>query len=419
MSSSTNNRSRSNSRTASGRAGTKTAHQNPPAGNDIGQLKNNYYHGLPMDDDGTASEYSTASGMKFRQPAPAKPPPITIENITVTGLQGKLKSISSIDYASVRMKASQSGVKILAAKDEDYKIIKKFCEEQKLSGYTHSLKSEQQIKFCLYGLWEMPCDEVLNELKLKSIQPVQLRQLSLKKKRYSDQAIYLVYFNRSQAVKLNDLKKVTGLFNMVVEWKHYKRYSNEPTQCSRCQQFGHGASNCFKQPKCVRCAGDHLSKDCDLLPKIDANSTPATNFKPKIPEDKVKCALCDGQHTANYRQCEERSKFKKLQRTLQDRGQHRSKRQPLPRDFLGHQNFPTSQKATIPPFVPAPQPRINAWAPPTSRLLTTDECMDIFNLFTTELLKCRTIEDQIRTIAKLSFDQVSKYLNNNRHHESK
>lgn len=44
------------------------------------------------------------------------------------------------------------------------------------------------------------------------------------------------------------------------------------------------------------------------------------------------------------------------------------------------------------------------------QLLSSAQCLRIYDLFVSELLKCRNIEEQIRTIARLSFEQVSKYL---------
>lgn len=50
--------------------------------------------------------------------------------------------------------------------------------------------------------------------------------------------------------------------------------------------FGHSSSNCGHSPRCVKCGGDHTTRDCT---------------KPK--EEKAKCCNCGGEHTANYRGC--------------------------------------------------------------------------------------------------------------------
>ena len=66
---------------------------------------------------------------------------------------------------------------------------------------------------------------------------------------------------------------------------HHKRTI---PQCSYCQKYGHTRNFCHLNPVCVKCAGNHKTVDCTKTK--DDNST--------------KCALCSGNHTANYKGCE-------------------------------------------------------------------------------------------------------------------
>lgn len=65
-------------------------------------------------------------------------------------------------------------------------------------------------------------------------------------------------------------------------------------ECCYCQTVFHVAVNCHANPYCVRCGGNHFSKDCPLkaIPK-----------KPKHPPKCYKCGLL---HTSNCKDC---SKF--------------------------------------------------------------------------------------------------------------
>jgi hypothetical protein len=58
-------------------------------------------------------------------------------------------------------------------------------------------------------------------------------------------------------------------------------------QCTRCQHYRHTRSYCNKPYACVKCGGPHNSADC-----TKHRGTPA------------KCALCGGNHPANYKGCE-------------------------------------------------------------------------------------------------------------------
>lgn len=52
--------------------------------------------------------------------------------------------------------------------------------------------------------------------------------------------------------------------------------------------FGHGSFNCNIAPKCVRCAGDHLTANCALAKNNPKN---------------LNCVNCGGKHTASNKNC--------------------------------------------------------------------------------------------------------------------
>lgn len=51
--------------------------------------------------------------------------------------------------------------------------------------------------------------------------------------------------------------------------------------------YGHTKTYCRKTFRCVKCAGQHETKECTR----------------KTRDDKVKCVNCNGDHPANYRGC--------------------------------------------------------------------------------------------------------------------
>jgi hypothetical protein len=58
------------------------------------------------------------------------------------------------------------------------------------------------------------------------------------------------------------------------------------SQCQNCQAYGHTKAYCGYSPRCVRCGDDHPSSAC-----------------PNSRHDSMRCALCIGNHPANYRGC--------------------------------------------------------------------------------------------------------------------
>ena len=57
----------------------------------------------------------------------------------------------------------------------------------------------------------------------------------------------------------------------------------KPTQCFRCQEFGHISTSCTKKQKCGKCASDHSTKDCNSLT--------------------IQCANCDAGHNSSSTKC--------------------------------------------------------------------------------------------------------------------
>ena len=80
-------------------------------------------------------------------------------------------------------------------------------------------------------------------------------------------------------------------------------YIDTPYQCYNCQGFRHGAKDCKGKPKCVRCAGDHISADC-----------------PRTEDLEIKCINCGLNHAASYGGCLRMKREKQVERTKAHQG---------------------------------------------------------------------------------------------------
>lgn len=91
----------------------------------------------------------------------------------------------------------------------------------------------------------------------------------------------------------SDIFKLTSLCytKIKVETPHPRK---EIPQCHRCQNYGHTCTYCYHSPRCVRCGEQHETTAC-----TKESSSPA------------KCALCCGNHPANYRGCQSHLDLKK------------------------------------------------------------------------------------------------------------
>ncbi|GBP66102.1 Nucleic-acid-binding protein from transposon X-element [Eumeta japonica] len=99
----------------------------------------------------------------------------------------------------------------------------------------------------------------------------------------------LVILERNDEAReiFKNLARVCGLSGVTPE-EPYKR--GMPSQCHRCQLYGHAAANCFAQPRCVKCLVPHWTKDCE---------------RNKESGGKPSCCNCGKDHTANYGGCSE------------------------------------------------------------------------------------------------------------------
>lgn len=91
----------------------------------------------------------------------------------------------------------------------------------------------------------------------------------------------------------NDIFKLFSLLHTKIKVEEPYR-PKVISQCLNCQDYGHTRAYCVYPSRWVRCRAFYPSSECT-----------------KIHDTAAKCALCSGNHPANYRGC---SVYKKLQR---------------------------------------------------------------------------------------------------------
>lgn len=96
--------------------------------------------------------------------------------------------------------------------------------------------------------------------------------------------LFFASFKPSENIK--ELKNVRFICSVKVTWKNYKN-PKQITQCYRCQGYSHGTSHSSRDPRCVKCTGNHLTRDC----------TKPADAEPQ-------CTNCKQPHPANSSSCE-------------------------------------------------------------------------------------------------------------------
>jgi hypothetical protein len=157
----------------------------------------------------------------------------------------------------------------------------------------HQVDAKKPTRIVLLGLPDMPANEIQVALAERGIIPDDIKAMNICSKKLLEHNNYILYF--------------------IVRWAYYDAKRHGPTQCRRCQKWGHGSSHCHVTPACVKCADQHETSACNLVAKGI-----------KLPVEQLKCANCKLQHTANYGVCKVRKDFIKNQPKWQPRQQKSS-----------------------------------------------------------------------------------------------
>lgn len=143
------------------------------------------------------------------------------------------------------------------------------------------MPSEKSLHVVIKGIPEpTPAEEIHEDLVFKGFHPITVKKMHRRKDK-TTLPMVLVTLPKEE----KNIYQLSNIINLKITVESQK-HRTEIGQCHRCQRFGHSQSKCTATPRCVKCAGTHLTSEC----KKDKD-TPAT------------CANCGKQHTASYRGC--------------------------------------------------------------------------------------------------------------------
>lgn len=206
------------------------------------------------------------------------PPVILRKKETWSSVSAKLRE-AHINFG--KAKVIGEGISIQPETVDDFRKMTRLFGNQKWEYHTYSLPEDRSLRVVIRGIPSgTTCDEVKKDLESQGFAPTTVHRMT---SRRTKQEIPLVLVQ----VPLNQEKilEVTRCCYLVVRTER-QRTKAEPSQCHRCQRFGHAQSRCTAQAKCVKCGNAHHSAECK-----------------KKPDTPAKCANCQGAHPANYRGC--------------------------------------------------------------------------------------------------------------------
>jgi hypothetical protein len=187
-----------------------------------------------------------------------KPPkPIYVASSSFAGVKNSLTSLKLSKVPDFKIVGKH--IKVLAHSKEDKLLIQEKMTQTKQQHYTFTEPEDRHLQFVLYGHHVNNADELKEELVAAKIPASKV----LKINRSADSPVFLVSFEKKSEISLQKLQTVHGKLNsLIVRWAKFQPSQRRPTQCHRCQRFGHSANNCALSFRCVKCLETHEPGQC-------------------------------------------------------------------------------------------------------------------------------------------------------------
>jgi hypothetical protein len=249
-----------------------------------------------------------------------KQPPIIVNGTILNkNFHGLIQNVTH-DFV-FQNNASADKVSIVTFSKANSIAIQNILKTRQFQFHTFAGRDERRNTFVLKGLrggWS--CEEVKEAIIAKGIATLNVNIM-----KNVQSPIYIV--STAKDVTLNVIKeKASVILYTKVSFEKYVN-KRQISQCHRCQEWGHVASNCFMQPSCLKCSLPHSTHLCT---------------KPR--NSPAKCVNCGGDHPANAVTCP--VYIKKLEGLDKRRTQTQARQ-------------PTIQPTRT--LQPAPPPTTNAW----------------------------------------------------------
>lgn len=257
------------------------------------------------------------------------PPPIILKDIT--DFIELAKKIEAVCKGTISFRSKNDSTSLKTSCAADYRAATNILKEMKVQYHTHILRKDAKAKLVIRGLNKSIATSYIQE-SLKdlgfSVDTVSQLRSQWKREDETDPTspkrllpLFAVY---TQASDITALMNINTLCYCKVTVEKFRPQTG-PTQCYRCQRFGHTANYCTINPRCMKCGMDHPTIRCTKLRNV------------------VPCCLnCSGEHTSNYRGCP----YYKAARD-------RMRNVPRPTN--------ATRRPAQPVFVPSAPPTTNPW----------------------------------------------------------
>lgn len=209
-------------------------------------------------------------------------------------LRSLLSSVAATDYNITILNNDVWEINVF---DPDaYRALTRVLNAGNIQWHTYENKSERPIRVMARGIHaSYTKDDIMNDLNKKSYKIINAVNIIKKEKQTNDKGeqiiskrglpLFMLTFNNQE--KMEKIYEIKKILNIAVKIEPLRRNMKAIPQCKRCKCYNHTQAYCCREPRCVECAGKHLTTNCN----ISKQTAP-------------KCVNYKGMHPANYRGCE-------------------------------------------------------------------------------------------------------------------
>jgi hypothetical protein len=170
-------------------------------------------------------------------------------------------------------------VKINTQNPETYRKLIRHLNSEKIIHHTYQMKQDRAYRVVIRNLhYSIPIDEIKEELKKKGHTVHNILNIRHRVNKYPLSMFYIDLEPKENNKEIYNLQYLNNMkINVEPPNKQKKKIPSYNVQDVSSMAITH---------KCVKCGGNHMTTDCQ-----------------KSKETPAKCALCSGEHIANYKGC--------------------------------------------------------------------------------------------------------------------
>lgn len=229
------------------------------------------------------------------------PPPIIVRGVLdFIGFRNML--VKLVGSENFFFKSSSKDLKIQTSKPDHYRVIIHFLKESDAQYHTYQPREEKSFRIVIRNLH--PSTPTVDIGIAIEEEGYTVRQVANVIHKTTKDKLPIFFIDLEPAEINKEIFNLTSLLHtkIKIEEPHKRK---DIVQCLNCQEYGHSKRYCAYPPRCVRCGEHHPSTSC-----VKTRDTPAT------------CALCKGDHPANYKGCQIYKQIFQLQSSSNRQGTH-------------------------------------------------------------------------------------------------